>query len=357
MSRKIKILVFVLFTYLLFSLLYIYKTNISIVSQINTNEDLRKKITVIQEFKTDIANMSLMSRYYIITGDDKYRIKFERNLYSALSSLDNLEEAEYITAKDRSLVEKNLNEYNYLTCKDLQQDNKTGESAKNTNDTLQKLTDIEFSLVEDTADTLVKSIEITSSNSQAAKNIVDTQNNLLQAVGGFFSMILIAPLYFLKKNPKFLPDTIKNLFSICFKKDSNESDKKLQQSSNVNCDDLMVKCINEGIHKNLEELISERDKMVSTLKIIYSHNKYMKEEWADAKASLDSIEQDLLNLKKELNILMTKSDIPYEKINLLENKFLEIRFLLEKLPQYHDFIMNILENEYVSKYRVGEPQK
>lgn len=348
MSRKIKILVFVLFTYILFSLLYIYKTNISIVNDINTNNDLRKKITVIQEFKTDIANMSLMSRYYIITGDNKYRIKFEKNLYSALSRLDNLEQAEYITVEDRSLIEKNLNEYNYLTCKDLQKDTtSTDHVSNNIADNLYKLTDIESSLMEDTTDTFLSSIEKTSSNAKATKNIVDTQNNLIQIVGGFFSTILLAPFYFLKKNPTFLTDAIKTFISSHKKKDSTELDKS--QSKNITCDDVLLKCINDGVLKNLEEFIAERDKMISTLRIVYSHNKYMKEEWGDAKASLDSIEQDLLNLKKELNILMTKSDIPYEKINLLENKFLEIRFLLEKLPQYHDFIMNILENEYVSK--------
>ena len=48
-------------------------------------------------------------------------------------------------------------------------------------------------------------------------------------------------------------------------------------------------------------------------------------------------------LKKQLNILMDESDIPYKKINILENKLLKIKFMLEKLPEYHDFIMNLTQ--------------
>lgn len=40
---------------------------------------------------------------------------------------------------------------------------------------------------------------------------------------------------------------------------------------------------------------------------------------------------------------MDKSAIPYEKINILENKLLEMRFMLEKLPEYHAFIMNLTQ--------------
>lgn len=348
MTKKLKILVCILSAALIFSLLYIYKTNLSVAEEIKTNDNLRNKITQIDEFKTDIANMSVMSKYYIITGSNKYKISFEKNYYSALSNLDELQEADYITDEDKILLEENLSKYNNLTCGNSHNaENSTNTVNDKTDSILLKLTDIETSLIEDTSDTLPKSIEKSNSNSDTAKSLVDSQNSLLQIIGGFITMVLISPIYFLKKNPTLITDAFKSFISNHIKKNQAGSKPSVNktESEYSKCDDEMLQCVNAGLIKNLETMVSERELMISTLKMIYSHNQYMKNEWTKAKNSLDSIEQDLLDLKKELNILMNKSDIPYEKINLLENKLLEIRFLLEKLPQYHQFIMDLIDKK------------
>ncbi|MDO5516272.1 MAG: hypothetical protein Q4F66_01885 [Clostridium sp.] len=347
MNKKLKILVCILSASLLFSLLYIYKTNLSVEEQIKTNDNLRNKINKIDEFQNDVTNMSIMSKYYIITDNNKYKISFEKNYNSALIDLDELQNSDYISNEDKYLLEENLKQYNDLTCQhSIAVRNDADSVNDNTESILLKLTDIESSLIEETSDALPKSIEKISTISDTAKSLVDSQNSLLQIIGGFITMVLISPIYFLKKNSVLVTDAIKGFISNHIKKNQNnlEPDNKPEKEFSK-CDDEMVNCVNSGLIKNLETMISERELMVSTLKMIYSHNQYMKDEWTKAKVSLDSIEQDLLDLKKELNILMNKSDIPYEKINLLENKLLEIRFLLEKLPQYHDFIMELIDKK------------
>ena len=157
-------------------------------------------------------------------------------------------------------------------------------------------------------------------------------------------MILLSPLYFLRKNSTIITDLIKGFISSHLKKDKNSSIKGDNKNTDIsNCDNKILECINSGHLNNLETLLTERELMISNFKIIYSHNNYMKKEWLKSKESLTSIEQDLLDLKKQLSYLMNKSDIPYEQINILENKLLKTRFLLEKLHEYHDFIMKLTE--------------
>ena len=56
---------------------------------------------------------------------------------------------------------------------------------------------------------------------------------------------------------------------------------------------MVIQCINTGLVKNLETMLSERELMISTLKIVYYHNEYIK-KWLISKKYLDSIEYDLL---------------------------------------------------------------
>ncbi|NME82576.1 hypothetical protein [Clostridium sp. SM-530-WT-3G] len=346
MSKKLKIIICLLSLSLSFSLLYLYITNKHVVNQINTNVSLREKVLQIDEFKSNITNMSSMTNYYIITQKESYRAEYNKNFTSALANINELYDSNYITKEDKVSLEDGLNKYNDLTNKFIFINRGTPlpitEDNKNT---FLRLNDIKSNLMQDTSDVLARNIEISNSNSGTVINLVDNQNSLIQIIGGFITMILLSPLYFLKKNSTIITDLIKRFVSNHLKKDKVSSTISEEKKNNdiIKCDDKLIECINSGYLNNLETLLTERELMISNLKIIYSHNKYMKEEWMKSKESLDSIEHDLIDLKKQLNHLMNKSDIPYEEINVLENKLLKIRFLLEKLPEYHEFIMKLTE--------------
>lgn len=171
-------------------------------------------------------------------------------------------------------------------------------------------------------------------------NLVNNQNKILEVLGGLLIMVFLCPLYFISKNHTFFTGIIKTFISDHFsKKTKSSSPPKMQDS----CDEKMLQCINESIIRNLQEKINDRNLLVSTLKIIYFHSEYMEREWEEGQNILDSVEKDLSDLRKDLDSLLNKSEIPYERFNIIENKLLEVKFLLEKLPGYHDFIMKLTE--------------
>lgn len=345
MSKKFKILIVVLSLSLSFSLIYLYITNKYVVNQINANMNLREKALQIDEFKSNITDMSSMADYYMITKNESYKEAYDRNFNSVVNNVNELYDSNYITKEDKISLEDRLNKYNYLIneCIFTKKDEACILTDNNKSIFL-KLNDIKYSLIEDSSDVLAKNIEISNSNSGTVLNLVDNQNSLIQIVGGVITMIFLSPLYFLKKNSTLITDLIKGFISSHLRKDKSTSPTNKEDKNNTTkCDEKLIECINSGYLSNLETLLTERELMISNLKIIYSHNKYMKEEWIESKESLNSIEQDLLDLKNQLNYLMNKSDIPYERINVLENKLLKIRFKLEKLPEYHEFIMKLTE--------------
>ena len=299
MSNKIKVIICILSAALIFSLLYMYKSNQSLADQIKTNDDLREKITQIEKLKTNIIDMTITANYLLLTDNDSYRISYDRSYNTALSNLDELYNSEYISKDDKKSLEDGLNEFNESLYENLtaENDEKKNLSADRQHIIL-NLSDIETMLIEGTSDTLYNSIEKSKSSSGTAMNIVDNQNNLLQIIGGFISMILLSPLYFFKKNPAIITDAIKSFISNLIKKTHSQSESKdsKTQKPTSKCDEEMIQCVNTGLVKNLETMLSERELMISTLKIVYSHNEYMKKEWLISKKSLDSIEHDLLDL-------------------------------------------------------------
>ena len=206
---------------------------------------------------------------------------------------------------------------------------------------IRNLTDIEINIIDDTSSSIYSNINEVKNNSGYAINLVSNQNNILELVGGFFTMIFLCPLFFISKNYGMFTGIIKNFISEHFSKNTNTSSSS--NKSENQCDDRMLQCINESIIKNFQEKINDKNMLVSTLRIIYSHSEYMEKEWKKGKNILDSVENDLLELRRDLDSLLNKSEIPYERFNVIENKLLEVKFLLEKLPGYHDFIMKLTE--------------
>ena len=340
MKKLIKI---ILIIYLILSipfLFYLYYTNHSIFSTIQNNDNIQTKIDALDNFKINIMNMSMMSKYYLITGDEYYKGEFEINYKNTNDNVNNLYESEYISESERDEFLDELNNY-----KGIVQNNTSSEYTQNIDSNMKNqirnLTDIEINIIDDTSSSIYSNINEVKNNSGYAINLVSNQNNILELVGGFFTMIFLCPLFFISKNYGMFTGIIKNFISEHFSKNTNTSSSS--NKSENQCDDRMLQCINESIIKNFQEKINDKNMLVSTLRIIYSHSEYMEKEWKKGKNILDSVENDLLELRRDLDSLLNKSEIPYERFNVIENKLLEVKFLLEKLPGYHDFIMKLTE--------------
>ena len=340
MKNLIKI---ILSIYLILSipfLFYLYYTNHSIFSTMQNNDNIQTKIEALDNFKVNIINMSTMSKYYLITGDEYYKDEFEINYKNTDSNVNNLYESEYISESEKDEFLDKLNSY-----KEIVQNSTYSEYAQNidsnTKNQIRNLTDIEINIIDDTSSSIYSNINEAKNNSGYAIDLVSNQNNILELVGGFFTMIFLCPLFFISKNSGMFTGIIKNFISEHFSKSINTSSQS--NKNEYQCDDRMLQCINESIIKNFQEKINDKNMIVSTLRIIYSHSEYMEKEWEKGKNILDSVENDLLELRRDLDSLLNKSEIPYERFNVIENKLLEVRFLLEKLPGYHDFIMKLTE--------------
>lgn len=337
MKNFIKVIFYLYIILIMPFMIYMYSTNHSISSKMQNNDMLRAKISSLDQFKESIIDMAIMSKYYLITGDQYYKTEFEKNYNTASDNINDLYNSEYITISEKSNFLNNLNSY-----KEIAEDNSYIVNSDNIDPSLKKqirnLTEIETGIIDNTSNALYSSIKLSDDNSGSTMTLVSSQNNILELLGGFFTMIFLLPLYFVNKNSNLFTGIIKNFISDHFKRKSKSPSVK-----NEPCNDAMLQCINDSIIQNLQEKINDRNMLVSTLRIIYSHSEFMEREWTEGKNILDSVEDDLSELRNDLNSLLNKSEIPYEKFNTIENKLLEVKFLLEKLPGYHDFIMKLTE--------------
>ena len=320
-------------------MIYIYSTNSSICSTVQNNDDLRTKIESLDNFKTNTINMAIMSKYYLITGEEYYKTQFEDNYNLSYDQITKLYESGYINESEKENLKSDLDSYLKIVQSqsfDLNPEN-INPDLKNQ---LRELTSIESGIITDTSNVLYSSLKTTKNNNEYAIDLVTNQKNILEVIGGFLSMFFLYPLYFISKNHTVFISVIKTFISEHFSKKSKTPPKEISDNP---CDEKMIQCINESIIKNFEEKINDKNLLVSTLRIVYSHSEYMEKEWEKGKNILDSVEKDLSSLRSDLDALLNESEIPYERFNIIENKLLEIRFLLEKLPGYHDFIMKLTE--------------
>lgn len=337
MKSFIKVIFSIYMILLIPFMIYIYYTNHSLSSAMQNNDALRSKIEALDEFKVSIIDMAVMSKYYLITGDEEYNIEFENSYDTASDKIESLYESQYISQSEKDEFIQSLNYY-----KESAQSYASNSYSQNIDPDFKKqirnLSEIETDMIKDTSKVLYSSLQTAKDNSGYAINLVDNQNNLLEVLGGFFTMVFLCPIYFISRNSSAITGVIKTFISEHF---SKKSKSQTPEKSQYECDEKMLQCINESIVRNFQEKINERNLLVSTLRIIYSHSEYMEKEWEEGRNILDSVEKDLSDLRNELDSLLNKSHIPYERFNIIENKLLEVKFLLEKLPGYHDFIMKL----------------
>ena len=82
-------------------MIYIYYTNHSLSSAMQNNDALRSKIEALDEFKVSIIDMAVMSKYYLITGDEEYNIEFENSYDTASDKIESLYESQYISQSEK----------------------------------------------------------------------------------------------------------------------------------------------------------------------------------------------------------------------------------------------------------------
>ncbi|WP_455813918.1 CHASE3 domain-containing protein, partial [Clostridium butyricum] len=110
-----------------------YSTNHSISSKMQNNDMLRAKISSLDQFKESIIDMAIMSKYYLITGDQYYKTEFEKNYNTASDNINDLYNSEYITISEKSNFLNNLNSY-----KEIAEDNSYIVNSDNIDPSLKK---------------------------------------------------------------------------------------------------------------------------------------------------------------------------------------------------------------------------
>ncbi|WP_455796010.1 CHASE3 domain-containing protein [Clostridium butyricum] len=78
MKNFIKVIFYLYIILIMPFMIYMYSTNHSISSKMQNNDMLRAKISSLDQFKESIIDMAIMSKYYLITGDQYYKTEFEK---------------------------------------------------------------------------------------------------------------------------------------------------------------------------------------------------------------------------------------------------------------------------------------
>ncbi|MDU0324737.1 hypothetical protein RWZ02_18875, partial [Clostridium butyricum] len=73
MKNFIKVIFYLYIILIMPFMIYMYSTNHSISSKMQNNDMLRAKISSLDQFKESIIDMAIMSKYYLITGDQYYK--------------------------------------------------------------------------------------------------------------------------------------------------------------------------------------------------------------------------------------------------------------------------------------------
>lgn len=310
--KKCVIFFICIFTIFLISInVFVIFSHKKMSSQVENLALIKSQISELDSFKTIIVNLGHSQKFYLLSQDESYKVKYDNYLEDAYNSLDDLSQKNCINEGSKKNIKDMLKEYDAINVKLL--DTKVSlPLSSDMQSYLAKSNEIQINIMHSISDAISSNQDSTSQSHSSLEVSVDNQKSFVQALSSITTVIIGGPLCYIIKKYK---------------------------NGELKLDDIITILDKEKIK------IDNYSNIILFASILNSHNKEMKNQWTEVKEKVESLQlsiSDLKNTAANYNISIL-SDFTSE-IQDMEIKLLEIRLLIKQLPNYHEFIVNLTDN-------------
>ncbi|MGL5312139.1 MAG: CHASE3 domain-containing protein [Peptostreptococcaceae bacterium] len=334
MKKKFIIIIASVATVLIAVNIYAYINYSKIENYIDELSISRRKIVLLDTFRSDIVRASQFQRLYILTGKESYRNDFKTSISSITKQINESYDKGYISSTEKAKLISTIDSFNNYSI---------GASANI--ETYSISNQVEKEIIDYNTYQLnilhQITLDISSEDASASQNndkittSSATQTKLIQGVSTFLTVVGSGVgLYFknhLKKENINIDDIIEYLTK---HEDATKKDTTASNDSNTSIN------LNE-----LKEKVSQNEVLLSNAKLLYTQSLKFKNECEKSESLLEDIDIYVEKLKTTLQLI---EDYPTsaQKIILedIEKQLIEFKILFKSLPNYNQFIADISKN-------------
>ncbi|WP_244833502.1 hypothetical protein [Clostridium sp. BJN0001] len=276
---------------------------------------VKNNISSLDEFEEIILNIEHSQKFYILSQNKKYKKDYNDYLSKAYTYLDKFYDTNCIDSETKENLEKMLKEYDDINLKLLNSEINLPLNSEIKNYLIES-NNIQIDMIDTLSDTILGTKNSVSKNNVSLTESIDSQKNFIQALSSITTVVIGGPLCYVFKKCRNGTISLSGITNII----TNQK-TKLETYSNW-------------------FLLSS---------ILNDHNKEMIERLSEVCIKIQNLEKAIESLEEEIQ----KCSILSSKIGSLKIKVLEIKFMTQDLPYYHQFIVtltdNIIQNEQNNK--------
>lgn len=304
--------------FLCISIVFLISINIFVVlshnslsTKVENLSVIKSKISSLDTFKTIIVNLGHSQKFYLLSFDENYKVKYNNYLSDAYDSLDKLSESNSISDSYKETLTTMLKEYDDINLKLL--GNKVELPL---NDEMQgylaKSNEIQINIMHSISTAISSNRDTTSENQSSLSTSINKQKNIIQGLSSFFTVVLGGPAYYI------------------FKKYKN---------GEIQLDDILNVLEKEKIK------VDNYSNIITFASILNNHNKEMKKQWIEVRDKIELLQKSISDLKiKAINCDVSVLPNFNSEMQAMEIQLLEIKLLVKQLPDYHEFIISLTDS-------------
>lgn len=318
--------------------IYGYINNVKVSKYIEDSTILRKKIMVLDEFRSDIVKTSQLQKLYILTQKQSYKDSFDKNIKSIYSQIDSLYSKGYISKYEKDKLTYTMNEYEQLSLDSLNYpSNYIIEPQLEKQITRFNASQLKI-LHEVTMDISSENEDLESTNKKVS-NSSNIQTKLIQGVSSIITILVSGFAYYFKTKFKIDDQEIEKIVDYLTNSESNDLPKStIPENKSIDVSEI-------DYLSQLKDKICENEILLSNANLLYKQSIKFQTQCDKSELILKDIDMYISKLKVKLENIDEYPSIA-QKIILddIENQLLEFKILFKSLPNYNDFIIEISKN-------------
>ena len=335
---------------------YVYLDSSNVYKRINESNAHTDRIVLIDKFRTDINIMSEDNKLYLLTGKKEYKDSYDKTLGKLYKNINDMNISGTITNKEKDEATKILGEYSKLNIAILN-DGTPNKIDSNMEDNILKLNHLQSDLIYELDESINKDYQNIKEKNNTIQEISKSQKVNVQATSTALTAIISAIAYYIKKNPSKtgaqVGEIIDCIVNIDDDKDQDKGSKNKIKDENIEentgkNEEVERKKEYDVLEKCIEEVV-QYEKIVELYNLIYKESVRMKSKIQKSNEVINEICIYINQLR--INIEECK-DCPekmrIELLNEIQEKLIELRILVETLPNYNELIEDI-SNEIIKK--------
>lgn len=295
---------------LIINIFIIFSHN-SLSSKVENLNETKAKITSLDNFKTIIVNLGHSQKFYLLSLDDNYKVKYDNYLSDAYDSLNDLSKSKFINDDYKDTLINMLKEYDNINNKLL-----VPKIELPLNDemklNLSKSNELQINLMHSVANAIATNRDDTSQNQLSIADSITNQKKFIQGLSSIITVIMGGPfLHILKK----------------------------YKNGEIKIDDIITTLDKEKIR------IDNYNNILTFVSVLNNHNKEMKKQWYEVKDKVEILQASITELKtKAVNTNISPFSDFSSEVQAMEIQLLEIKLLVKQLPDYHQFIISLTDS-------------